>query len=80
MIPAQDPTHFFVGKRAEPHWGSSLFFPLSSLFSSLVSPHSLSCILGCISEASEKHLGNIWETFGETWLAGVHTRGKTMEE
>ena len=36
--------------------------------------------LGSISEASEKHLGDIWETFGETWLAEVAKSGKNMEE
>ena len=36
--------------------------------------------LGSISEASEKHLGDILETFGETELPGVAKRRKTMEE
>ena len=31
-------------------------------------------------EASEKHLGDIWEAFGETYLAGVAKRRKIMGE
>ena len=29
-------------------------------------------------EASGKHLGDIWEAFGETWLAGGADRRKIM--
>ena len=33
-----------------------------------------------IREASEKHLGDIWEAFGETYLAGVPKRARIMTD